>query len=119
MKSRIIASWIINAISFFVISKILPGIQFKGFMSVLLAGIALGIANAMLKPFFIIISLPISIVTLGIFLFIINGIVLEIVAAVVPGFSISSFWTAVWGSIILSISNMIIIHILFPEKRRI
>ncbi len=117
MKSRIVASWIINAISFFVVSKIVPGIHFRDFVSILLAGVVLGIVNATLKPFFIIISLPISVLTLGIFFFVVNGIVLETVATLVPGFSIASFWTAVWGSVLLSISNMIITHILFPERK--
>jgi len=117
MKNRIIASWFINAISFFAVSKIVSGMKFENFISILLAGIVLGIVNATLKPFFVIISLPLSVLTLGVFLLIINGMVLEIVAAVVPGFLISSFWSAILGSVLLSIFSMIIMHILFPKRR--
>jgi putative membrane protein len=90
MKRRIIASWIINAISFFIVSQIVVGMQFENFVSVLLAGIVLGIVNATLKPLFIVISFPIS---------------------------VPSFWTAIWGSILLSIVSMIIMHVLFPRRR--
>ncbi|MEA3312978.1 MAG: phage holin family protein [Caldisericota bacterium] len=117
MKRRIIASWIINAISFFIVSQIVAGMQFENFVSILLAGIVLGIVNATLKPLFIVISLPISVLTLGLFLIIINAIMLEIVVAIVPGFSLVSFWTAIWGSILLSIVSMIIMHVLFPRRR--
>ena len=119
MLIRILTSWMINAISFFMVSRILQGFKFSNFWSLILAGVLLGIVNATLKPIFVIVSLPISIFTFGLFLLIINGLMLEIVAVMDFGFKISSFWDAFWGAILLSLFNVLITKILFPNEERI
>ncbi len=116
MVARILTSWTINIISFFIVSRIIHGFKFSNFSSLVIAGILLGIMNATLKPFFIVVSLPITVLTLGIFLLIINGILLEIISALDFGFRIYSFWDAFWGAILLSIFSSIITKILFPHK---
>ena len=114
---RIIASLLINSISFYIVSRILHGFQFDNFWSLILAAILLGIANATIKPFLLFISLPIDIVTFGLFVVILNGIVLEFVAAFDFGFKISSFWDAMVGSVLLSLFSMVITALLFPKHR--
>ncbi len=114
---RIIASLLINSISFYIVSRILHGFQFDSFWSLILAAILLGIANATIKPFLLFISLPIDIVTFGLFVVILNGIVLEFVAAFDFGFKISSFWDAMIGSVLLSLFSMVITALLFPKRR--
>ncbi len=116
---RVLSSWAINIVSFFIVSRILHGFRFDNLWSLILAGVLLGICNAIVKPLLIVVSLPIDIITLGIFLFVINGIVLEIVAAFDFGFKISSFWDAMIGAILLSVISSIISWILFPPRRKV
>ena len=116
---RVLSSWAINIVSFFVVSRILHGFRFENLWSLVLAGILLGICNAIVRPVLIFISLPIDVVTLGIFLFVINGVVLEIVAAFDSGFKISSFWDAMIGAVLLSVVSSIISWILFPPRRKV
>jgi putative membrane protein len=115
---RILASLIINSISFYFVSIILHGFHFDSFWSLILAGILLGIANATIKPLLLFISLPLDVVTFGLFLLIVNGLVLEIVAAFDFGFKISSFWDAMVGSVLLSLFSMLITAILFPQGKQ-
>ncbi len=117
MLARILTSWMINMISFFIVSRLLHGFKFSNFWSLVAAGILLGIVNATFKPIFVIISLPIDILTLGLFLFIINGIVIEIVAMLDPGFMVSSFYDAIIGAVLLSIFSIIIDRLLLPHRR--
>jgi len=111
-------SWSINIVSFFIVSRLINGFHFQNFMSIFLTSIAFGIVNAMLKPFLIFLSLPLMLVTFGIFLFVINAALLEVVAFFVRGFSIDSFLTAIVGSLLLSLISFIISLIVFPRRVR-
>jgi len=111
-------SWSINIISFFIVSRLINGFHFQNFMSIFLTSIAFGIVNAMLKPLLIFLSLPFMLVTFGIFLFVINAALLEVVAFFVRGFSIDSFLTAIVGSLLLSLISFIISLIVFPKRVR-
>jgi putative membrane protein len=111
-------SWSINIISFFIVSRLINGFHFQNFMSIFLTSIAFGIVNAMLKPLLIFLSLPFMLVTFGIFLFVINAALLEVVAFFVRGFSIDSFLTAIVGSLLLSLISFIISLIVFPRRVR-
>jgi len=111
-------SWSINIISFFIVSRLINGFHFQNFMSIFLTSIAFGMVNAMLKPLLIFLSLPFMLVTFGIFLFVINAALLEVVAFFVRGFSIDSFLTAIVGSLLLSLISFIISLIVFPKRVR-
>jgi putative membrane protein len=111
-------SWSVNIISFFIVSRLIHGFHFQNFMSIFLTSIAFGIVNATLKPLLIFLSLPFMLVTFGIFLFVINAALLEVVAFFVRGFSIDSFLTAIVGSLLLSLISFIISLIVFPKRVR-
>lgn len=81
----------------------LDGIQIKGFFSAFFAAAFLSILNAFFRPVLILLTLPITVVTLGFFTFVINAIMLMMVAGVLPGFNIAGFWSAVLGSVLISI----------------
>lgn len=116
---RFFLSWVVNIISFYIVSRLVKGFHFQTFMSIFLTSIALGVVNAIIRPILIFLSLPFMLFTFGIFLFIINGIMLEIVAYLVPGFSIDSFFTAIIGSLILSLISFLISLIVFPKRAKI
>ena len=85
------------------VAKIVPGIEVKGLGNALLAALVLGVINALVKPIFVILTLPITILTLGLFLLVINALLLRLAAALVPGFTVRSFGAAFLGALLLSI----------------
>ena len=93
----------ISALGLWVASQLLDGLHFVAPSTLLLAAVLLGIVNAFVRPLAFILTLPITIVTLGLFLLVLNAGMVALVAWVVPGFTISSFWTAVGAAIIVSI----------------
>ncbi len=103
-----ITKLLLNAAALSITAYILPGIRFSGFWSLILAAFVLGLMNSIVKPILIFLTLPINILTLGLFTLIVNGIVLYLTAAIVSGFEISGFWTAVLGALILSIISMLL-----------
>lgn len=90
-----------------VTAYVIPGVTVRSFMSALWVALLLGIVNMLLRPFLILITLPINILTLGLFTFVINGLIILLVSSVVKGFQVSGFWIAVLFSIVLSIVNYV------------
>lgn len=97
--------WFVSAASFLATAYLLPGFKVSGFAAALFAAIVVGIGNAVLWPVLAFLTLPITIVTLGLFLFVVNGIVIKICAAFVPGFEVSSWTAAIIGAVLLTIFN--------------
>ena len=95
--------WLTLTGAIIITSYMLDGIQVKGFFSAFFAAAFLGILNAFFRPILILLTLPITILTLGFFTFIINAILLLMVAGVLPGLNIAGFWSAVFGSLLISI----------------
>ncbi len=104
---NIILIWLINALTLIVISRILPGFHFASFYNALITALVLGLVNAVIRPIVIILTLPINILTLGIFTLVINALMLWIVQSVVKGFTIDTFSTAIWAALILWIISWI------------
>jgi len=95
--------WLINAVALFFLPYLVSGIRVEGFTAALVAGLVLGIVNAIIRPVFLFLTLPLNILTLGLFTLVINALMLSMVAAVVKGVYIQNFWAALIGSIVLSI----------------
>ena len=110
--------WLLNAIALWVTSEVIPGIHVDGIAALFFAAIALGIFNAVLRPLLIIITLPINLITLGLFTFIINGAMLYLTASVVVGFSIDGFGAAILGALVLSIVSFLL-NIFIADSGRI
>lgn len=104
----ILIRWFLNALALLLASMLVDGIYLKGFFSALLAAAFLGILNALIRPIFIILTLPINIMTLGLFTFVINGVLLMMVSGVVPGFKVTGFWPAFWGALTLSVISWLL-----------
>lgn len=118
MLRRIFWSIIVNSLALWMTSLIVKGLQFDSTSSIIITALFLGVINAIVKPILNLLALPITILTLGLFLFIVNAVSLEIVAAISPGFSISTFWSAVVGAFLLSLFTTIFNWLLFPKKNR-
>ena len=102
----ILVNWLISALVILIAAYILPGVAVENFWTALVVAVILGILNALLKPLLILLTLPITIVTFGLFLLVINALVVLLVSAIVPGFHIDGFWWAVLFSIIVSLINL-------------
>ena len=103
---RHLINWILSALAVWVVSQFVPGFHVRGLAAALIAALVIGFVNATLGALLKLITLPLTILTLGIFWFVINGLMLELAAAVVPGFRVDTFASAFWGGIILSLVNM-------------
>jgi putative membrane protein len=100
--------WIINALAIFIVVHIVKGIEVSSTAVVLVIAFVLGVINAFLRPFIILITLPINILTLGLFTLFINGALFYMVSKIVKGFVITGFWPAFWGYIIFSIISSLL-----------
>lgn len=97
-----------------IVAYLLPGVFVQSFFVALIVAVVLGLLNTFIKPVLVIISLPLEILTLGLFTVIINAVLVLVAARFVDGFSVASFWTALWFSIILSLVNAIL-HMVEPN----
>ncbi len=98
--------WGITSFSLWVASLLFNGIRFSSTGSLIVSALLLGFANAVLRPLLVILTLPLTLVTLGFFLLVINALMLLLVAKLVSGFKISGFWTAFFASLFISILSM-------------
>lgn len=103
---NIILRLVLNTLVVLAVAYILPGVSVNGYMAAFVAALAIGVINAVIKPILFVLTLPITIVTLGIFTLILNALLLMLASAIVPGFEIHGFWTAVLFGIIFSIVNL-------------
>ena len=107
----------ITACGLLVATWILDGIHLGGAISLLLAALALCAVNAIVRPIMLLLTLPITVVTLGLFLLVLNGAMLGLAALLVPGFAIEGFWTALFGAIIISMTGMVANWFIGPQGR--
>jgi putative membrane protein len=99
--------WAIIALSLWVASHIFSGIRFESTSALVVSALLLGFANAIVKPVLIVLTLPLTLLTFGLFLLVINALVLLLVAALVKGFKISGFWTALFASLFVSLLSIV------------
>jgi putative membrane protein len=108
-----LVQWGLTSLSLWVASYLFSGLRFADGGSLLIAALLLGFANAVVKPLLILFTLPLTVLTMGLFLLVVNALVLMLVSAVVNGFTISGFWTAFFASIFISLFSLFISGILF------
>lgn len=100
--------WMITTVAVFVAERLLPGIHCDGVAALLGASLLLGIINAFIRPVLLLLSLPWIILTMGIFILVINALLLLLVSAIIPPFQVDGFWAAFFGAIIISIVSWIL-----------
>lgn len=108
MLLRFIAFWFVNTLALWVASYLFASVRFGSLGALLIAGLLFGIAHVVLKPILVLLTLPITILTLGLFLLVINAIILMLVAWVVPGFTVAGFWHAVGVGLFLSVFGIVL-----------
>ncbi len=113
---NLIIRLLLNALAVFVLAHLLSGVDVDGYLGALIVAVVLAILNLLVKPLLIIFTLPVTIMTLGLFLLVINSLIILLADKLLDGFGVSSFWTALLFSILLSILQSIL-HSLFKEKK--
>ena len=113
---KFIITWILTAISMLVASYLIPGIEISTIQAAIIGAIFFGLINAIIKPLLLIFTLPLTILTLGLFLFVINAICFSLVGYFTPGFQVNGFFDALFGSIIVSFVSSFLNNIFDNDK---
>src|SRR3989440_3814411 len=111
--------WVINTVAVMVAANVVPGIRYDTFVGLVVASLLLGVFNALLRPLLWLLSLPLVIVTLGLFTLVINALLLYLVGHVVKSFVVADFWAAFWGSLVISLVSMVLHGMIGTGDRRI
>ena len=113
----IVLRWLILTLAIMVAAYLIEGIEVRGFGSALFAAAILGILNAVFRPVLIILTLPINILTLGLFTFVINALLLMMASGVIGGFEVHGFWAAFFGSLIISLISWLLSSFINEQGR--
>jgi putative membrane protein len=113
---RLLLTWLINALALLALKYIMPSITVDSFVTALIVAVVLGFINTLIRPIFVILTLPVTILTLGLFIFVINGLLFWAVGSFVPGFHVDGFWSGVFGAIVYSIISWALSTLLLAKK---
>ena len=115
---RFLARLLLNGVAIILAAYVLPGLHVTGLVPALIAGIILGFVNAIVRPVLFLLTLPLTLLTLGLFIFVLNALCFALTAALVPGLSVDSFWWALLGALFVSVVSWILNGIVVGEKER-
>lgn len=107
----ILIGWLVSSFAILITAYLLPGVHLQSFVAALATSVVLGIINAIIKPILLILTLPINFLSLGLFTFILNALLVMLASQIVPGFQVDGFWWALAFSIVLSLVNSILHNI--------
>ena len=105
---RILLVWALNTLALAAVAYLMPSISMQSAGAAIIAALLLGLINAVLRPILVLLTLPVTVLTLGLFIFVINGLLFWAVASLVPGFDVSGFWSGVLGAILFSIASWLL-----------
>lgn len=109
--------WLVNIIALVAVVKIIPGIHSDMFATTVVAALMLGLINAFLRPALLIVTLPLTVVSFGLFTLVINGLMFYLVSKIVAGFAIANFWSAFWGALVFSIISFLLNLFINPQGK--
>jgi putative membrane protein len=116
---RLLLNWVLSALAVWIVSRIVPGISVSGPAAALIAALVIGFINATIGTVLKILTFPLTLITLGIFWFIINALMLKLASALLsPGFQVNTFTAAFLGAIVLSLVNMLLKWLVYPSQDR-
>ncbi len=115
---RLLLNWLLSAVALLVVARVVPGFVIAGIGAALLAAAVIGLVNATLGLVLKIVTFPLTVLTLGIFWFVINALMLELAATLVPGFYVRGFGSALLGAIVLSLVNLLFRALVRKERAR-
>jgi putative membrane protein len=105
---RLLLAWLINAFALVAVAYLMPGISVASFTTALVAALVLGLINAIVRPVLVLLTLPVTIITLGLFIFVLNGLLFWFVGSFIQGFVVDGFWSGVFGAIVFSLISWLL-----------
>ena len=114
---RILLVWLLNALALMAVAYLVPSISVDSFWTALVAALVLGLVNAVIRPVLILLTLPATVVTLGLFILVINGLLFWFVGSFVEGFRVGGFWAAFFGAILFSIVSWLLSALVLKDRR--
>ncbi|MFY9845821.1 MAG: phage holin family protein [Terriglobales bacterium] len=115
---RLLLHWILSALAVWIVSRVVPGISVSGPMAALIAAAVIGLVNATLGLILKVLTFPLTLLTLGLFWFVINALMLELASSLVPGFQVRGFEAAFLGAIVLSVVSSLLQWLFIPSRER-
>lgn len=115
---KLLLKWLLSAAALLLVAYLYSGVQVQSFTSALIAAFVIGLFNAVLRPVLVVLTLPVTLVTLGLFLLVVNGLVFWLASGLLGGLQASGFWAAVWGALLYSACGLVIDSLLarfFPQ----
>ncbi len=106
--TRLLVVWLVNTAALIAVAYLLPGVQVATFAAALVAALVLGLVNAVIRPILILLTLPATVLTLGLFIFVINGLLFWLVGSFIQGFVVAGFWWGVAGAIVFSLISWLL-----------
>ena len=106
--AKLLVVWLINALALMAVAYLVPSISVSSFGAALVAALALGLVNAVVRPVLALLTLPVTVLTLGLFIFVLNGLLFWGVASVLEGFHVGGFWPGVFGAIVFSLVSWLL-----------
>jgi len=113
---RALLHWVLSALAIWIVSRIVPGFVVSDAATALIAAVVIGFVNATIGFILKIVTLPLTFMTLGLFWFVINAMMIEVASGFIPGFAVENFASAFWGAIVLSLVNMVLRVLLLPTE---
>jgi putative membrane protein len=105
---RLLVVWLINTVALIAVAYLMPSVTISSAGAALVAALVLGLVNTVIRPLLVILTLPVTVLTLGLFIFVINGLLFWAVGSLVPGFHVAGFWSAVLGAIVFSLISWLL-----------
>ena len=115
---RLLAIWIINALALLALPHVVPSVHVASFSTALIVALVLGLINAVLRPLLILLTLPVTLLTLGLFIFVINALLFQLAGHLVDGFNVGGFWPALVGSVVYSVISWALSALFLSAKGR-
>jgi putative membrane protein len=109
--------WLINALALLALPYLVPSVHVDSFLTALVAALLLGLVNTLIRPILVLLTLPVTLVTLGLFIFVINALLFWFVASFVKGFTVGGFWSAFFGAIVYALVSWAASHLIFGPPR--
>jgi putative membrane protein len=112
---RLLIAWLINAAALFVLPYLMQSVRVENFTTALIAALVLGLVNTLIRPILVLLTLPVTVLTLGLFILVINGLLFWAVANFVSGFYVAGFWSAVGGALLYSVISWALSSLLLEK----
>jgi putative membrane protein len=114
---RLLLVWLINAVALIAVAYIMPSISVSSFSAALVAALVLGLINAVVRPVLVLLTLPVTILTLGLFILVLNGLLFWMVGSWLQGFHVGGFWAGVFGAIVFSLVSWLLSALVLTPAR--